>query len=80
MKFIKVWIEYIVIMMSVHVENGEFHGKSLVLINNSVCLHMGEWRVRNILNSSNHSHSYRGEWITLWEWQEVLTYGLVLMS
>jgi len=29
-------------MMSVHVENGEFHGKSLVLINNSVCLHMGE--------------------------------------
>jgi len=28
--------------MSVHVENGEFHGKSLVLINNSVCLHMGE--------------------------------------
>jgi len=41
-KFIKVWTEYVIIVIIEHVENGEFHGKSLVLIDNSVCLGMGD--------------------------------------
>jgi len=44
----------------------------------SVCLHMGEWLVRGILNSNNHLHSYRVEWVMWWAWYEVLAFRLVL--